>query len=55
MWYPNKAQWWVIWITAILLILLIMVDASGETEPSHLGASILIIGSLLVWQLSKRR
>jgi len=54
MWYPNKAQWWVIWITAILITLLIMMDAREETEPLHIGACVLIIGILLTWKLSKR-
>jgi len=57
--YPNKRQWWVIWITDFLISLLIYLHAS-ESEldkafASHAALIILITASLLVWRLSDRK
>ena len=58
MWYPNKRQWWVIWISAILVILLMLLRVPGlylSDAAIYYGIIIIIIGSLLVWQFSDRR
>jgi hypothetical protein len=53
MWYPNKAQWWVIWVASILAFLAFERDADDVLNPIT-GLAILWFGGLLVWQLSKR-
>ena len=50
MWYPNKAQWLVIWIMAAMacVALLVAYDIYGAV------LSTLLIGALLLWKLSNR-
>ena len=53
MWYPNKYQWVVIWLTS-LLALVIWVFSAHNPE-GRIAISILTIGLLLIWQLSRPR
>jgi hypothetical protein len=46
MWYPNEAQWWVIWIAAILISLVAFAGGSPI-----LGIALPAV--LLVWYLSR--
>lgn len=50
MWYPNKAQWIVIWILAVI----VSIGLIGLYEGAGLLVGAVIIGGLLIWQLSKR-
>ena len=52
MWYPNTAQWWVIWIVAILACFVFI--ASSESGLVD-GMCLIGLGALLVWQLSRRK
>lgn len=47
--YPNKAQWWVIWIVAVLAFLFLV---NGAVE---VALGLVALGCLLVWQLSRLR
>ena len=47
--YPNKAQWWVIWIVAVLAFLFLV---NGAVEVAF---GLVALGCLLVWQLSRLR
>jgi hypothetical protein len=59
-WYPNKPQWWVIWITSGLAY---FVFYARNADESQLVVSVFMgpqapwgylwIGALLVWQLSR--
>jgi len=51
MWYPNKAQWRVIWTMAIGWTLLTLVLGRGPNGAFLLA--LLIDGALLVWKLQK--
>ena len=59
MWYPNKRQWLVIWICAALLSSMLLLTVPGLDYPNtsliHVGAVVLVIGCLLVWQFSDKR
>ena len=60
MWYPNKAQWWVIWIAALLAMWTWIEAAdtgyrSRSDVTERVAGSIIIIGGLLVWQLARFR
>jgi hypothetical protein len=48
-WYPNKRQWWVIWIAAILAVSGLMAGADGIM----FAFCVVLIGALLVWKLQK--
>jgi hypothetical protein len=52
MWYPNRAQWWVIWSIAALFSLLGLFAAFGR-EPGLLLIMVLVDGALLVWRLQR--
>jgi len=47
MWYPNKAQWWVIWIVGVVAFLFLVNGVVG------VALGLVVLGALLVWQLSK--
>ena len=51
MWYPSSAQWWVLWIVAIIVCLglLVTYDVMG------LVPGAVIIGALLIWRLSRKK
>ena len=56
MYYPNRAQWAVIWLT-VLPALAFWVDAAdyfGSHQGERLAVSLLVIGGLLFWQFAKR-
>ena len=54
MWYPNRGQWWGLWLTAIALCLLLLLMAGeGAGSPAPLLIIALIIGGLIVWQRAK--
>jgi hypothetical protein len=58
MWHPNKAQWWVMWIVAILLSFLILITMGrldDEAAAVRLGIVVILFGTLLVWPFSKRQ
>lgn len=48
-WYPNRRQWWVIWITAILGVIGLMNGGEGAV----FAFCVTIIGVLLVWRLQR--
>lgn len=48
-WYPSKAQWWVIWITAGIVGVGLLSTGAGIAL-----LAIVMWGGLLVWQLSRR-
>jgi uncharacterized membrane protein YvbJ len=48
-WYPNKRQWWVIWIAAVLVVSGLMAGAEGIM----FAFCVALIGALLVWKLQK--
>jgi hypothetical protein len=50
MWYPNKAQWWVIWITGILLSVAVL----AAMDTVGFIVVIPLLGGLLILQLSKK-
>ena len=50
MWYPNKTQWRVIWIAAILATLFL---SGGTGSFVVFGLCIVGLGALLVWMLQK--
>lgn len=47
MWCPNKAQWWVIWITALIVCVRLLV----AFEFTGFMLDAVIVGGLLVWRL----
>ena len=49
-WYPAKRQWWVIWITAILVVIGLM---NGQ-EGAMFAFCSALIGALVVWRLQDR-
>lgn len=46
-WYPNKRQWFVIWIVAVLIVSGLMIGGDGFM----FALCSTIVGSLLVWKL----
>jgi len=55
MWYPNKHQWWVIWIAAIIAFWVLATgDTNSNTQPFVIAFGIVGLGLLLVWQLSRK-
>lgn len=50
MWYPNRAQWWVIWITTLVVLALWIgvAEYSGDQE-NRFVVSLAVVGMLLVW------
>jgi hypothetical protein len=53
MWYPNRAQWRVIWGMAIIVTLFAVVAATNG-EPFLLFIMFLVDGGLLIWKLQNR-
>jgi hypothetical protein len=54
MWYPNKTQWWIIWLT-VPLALFVWADAGmGDEENERYALALLVIAALLVWRFSRR-
>jgi len=54
MWYPNKAQWWVIWVVAILASFVFVLNSYASNQGIVFGACVVGLGALLVWQLSRK-
>lgn len=48
-WYPNKRQWWVIWIAAVLVVAGLM----NGVEGAMFALSAAIVGGLVVWRLQR--
>jgi hypothetical protein len=48
-WYPNKRQWWVIWIAAVLVVMGLMTGQDGVM----FAICVTIIGGLLVWKFQR--
>jgi uncharacterized membrane protein HdeD (DUF308 family) len=50
MWSPSSEQWWIIWTMALILCGLLLIN------DVIFGAvlSVLLIGVLLIWRMSKR-
>ncbi len=53
MWHPNKAQWLIIWITAVLSLFLWLGSASSRQQDDRLIVSVVVVGVLLVWQFAR--
>jgi hypothetical protein len=51
MWYPNSAQWWVLWIVAIIVCFALI----AAYDIMGIVPSVVIIGALLVWRFSRRK
>ena len=51
MWYPNKGQWIVFWIVGII----VSVGSFGAFDGGGFVVSAIILGGLLIWQLSKTK
>jgi uncharacterized membrane protein YvbJ len=47
--YPNKRQWWVIWIAAGLIVAGLLAGSNGIM----FALSAALIGALLVWKFQK--
>jgi zinc-ribbon domain len=47
MWYPNRPQWWVIWITVVLTFAF-----AGISDGNPLGpVFVAVVGLLIIWRL----
>ena len=53
-WYPNRRQWWVIWIAFAATALLVFTPYVSGINALPLIIFVLIGAVLLVWQLSRR-
>ena len=53
MWYPNKAQWVVIWLVAAA-VTIIALNSSGPSNPGNLVWALIMDGVLLVWWFQRR-
>ena len=54
MWYPNKAQWWVIWIVALLASFIFVNSVHWRNQGVTFAFCLVGLGALLVWQLAKK-
>jgi hypothetical protein len=54
MWYPNRAQWVAIWISAGVALLLWVFSIDIGSLPTRLAFAVLVVGGLSVWQLARR-
>ena len=54
MWYPNKAQWRVIWTVAILASFVFVINVSPSEQGIVVGTCLVVLGALLVWQLNRK-
>jgi hypothetical protein len=54
LWYPNRVQWWVIWVSVLLALFIWNVNATRSNEVERGVLSILVIGALLVWRFANR-
>jgi hypothetical protein len=50
-WHPNSEQWWIIWIMAVIVCGLLLINYGTVGAVS----SVLLIGALLIWRLSNRK
>ena len=48
-WYPNRRQWWTIWITAFVMVVALLNGADGVV----FAFCAALIGALLVWRLQR--
>jgi hypothetical protein len=48
-WYPNRAQWFAIWVTTVIVLILCVGSADDEDEGERLALSVGIVGALVVW------
>jgi hypothetical protein len=48
-WYPNKRQWWIIWVAAILIVAGLMAGAEGIM----FAFCAALIGALLIWKFQQ--
>src|SRR5439155_23864092 len=55
MWRPSGWQWLVIWLTATLSLGLWLTGAPYGKAQDRAAIIVLLLGALLVWQLSGRR
>jgi hypothetical protein len=53
LWFPTRAQWFVIWTVTVLALLIWWLDPSGNEFRKGI-ISVLIIGALFIWRLSRR-
>jgi hypothetical protein len=50
MWYPTKAQWFVIWLTTVVCLVLWL---QTDPEPGRFIPPGVLIAGLFVWQVSQ--
>jgi len=50
--YPNKAEWWVIWVTVAVLWLF---GLAQEDNPYWLLVAVIVTSLALIWRFSKRK
>jgi hypothetical protein len=53
MWYPNRAQWRVIWLMATAFSLLALFIGSHNQNAAPVLVAVLIDGILYIWNLQK--
>jgi hypothetical protein len=54
MWYPNKSQWWVIWIVFVVASYFFVGSMWGDKATLALAFCVLVFGGLLVWRFNKK-
>ena len=50
MWYPNKLQWLVIWLSTVICLILWL---AGDPEPKGFLGPSLLVAALFIWQVSQ--
>ena len=55
MWYPNRAQWWAIWVGFVTAAFVWYDGASYDGSTERLAVIVLVGTGLLVWKLSRHR
>ena len=54
MWYPNRGQWIVIWLFAVCGLSIWTLGSPEGSAATRFAVSLLAIGALLVWRLSRK-
>jgi hypothetical protein len=54
--YPNRRQWWVIWIIYPLasFIWIGAAEGAGRTQDDRFALALLGFGALLVWRFARK-
>ncbi len=53
MWYPNRAQWWVIWLVSPPVLLGWIALESGQDQDERVLSSLVVLGILPVWWFAR--